>query len=127
MKLKLKSTIFILSLCSIFLLVSCSKDNGNNDQPDPDDACYVQLFDGDRYTDDNIIIKGAGEYANLENLPGATKNWDDEADSFKSGKNTTVTFYTEPDFKGESVTYRNGAEEPSMDEPRSMKITCGGK
>lgn len=107
---------------SVTMLLSCAK-NDNVEDPDGDE-CYVQLFDGDNYTDDNIIVKGPGEFADLSKLPGAYKNWDDEADSFKSGKNTTVTFYSEPNFEGESVTYKNGAQEPSIDEPRSMKIVC---
>lgn len=104
------------------IILSCKKgDDGKNSQDSP---CFVQLFDGNNYTDDNIIIKGPGEYPNLRNLPGADKDWDDEADSFKSGKNTTVTFWPEPDFKGDPVTYGEGAERPSIDEPRSMRISC---
>lgn len=124
MKNSFKFSIFILSLSSIFLLFGCSKNHDDNNQGEPDDSCYVQLFDGDNYTDDNIIVIGPGEYSNLSNLPGADKDWTNEADSFKSGKTTTVTFYTEPDFKGESMTYKGGDSNPSMDEPRSMKITC---
>lgn len=105
----------------IFLNTACDKDK-NDDIPT--DECFVQLFDGDNYTDDHFTIKEPGEYPDLSNLPGADKNWDDEADSFKSGSKTTVTFWTEKNFGGDSTTYRNGAEMPSIDEPRSMKISC---
>lgn len=105
----------------IFLNTACDKDK-NDDIPA--DECFVQLFDGDNYTDDHFTIKEPGEYPDLSNLPGADKNWDDEADSFKSGKKTTVTFWTEKNFGGDSTTYQNGAEMPSIDEPRSMKIYC---
>lgn len=87
--------------------------------------CYVQLFDGKNYKDDNIIVKGPGEYPDLKNLPGSDKDWDDEADSFQSAPNTTITFYSKPNFAGKSVTYRGGAKKPAMEEPRSMKISCG--
>ncbi len=87
-------------------------------------ACYVHLFDGKNYKDDNIVVKGPGEYADLKSLPGSDKDWDDEADSFESGPNTTVTFYSKPYFGGKAVTYRGGAKKPHIDEPRSMKISC---
>src|SRR5699024_2435237 len=105
-----------------FLISSCDKKDDNDNEPDGD--CFVQLFDGDNYTDDHFTIRDAGDYPNLSNLPGADKDWDSEADSFKSGTNTTVTFWSERNFMGDSVTYQNGAQESVMNEPRSMKITC---
>lgn len=104
-----------------FLLFSCSD---KEEEKDLSDTCYVQLFDGDRFKGDNIIVYWPGEFASLVSLPGSTKNWDDEADSFKSGENTTVIFWFLPNFEGDSVVYSNGAEKPSMEEPRSMKIRC---
>lgn len=87
-------------------------------------ACSVQLFDGDNFKDDHITIKEPGEYENLDDLPGSDgKNWTDEADSFKVGKNTTVTVWTETDFKGDSKVYEAG-DYKSVDEPYSMKIEC---
>ena len=80
----------------------------------PDNTCFVQLIDRDNYTEDNITIKGPEEFSNLKNLSGADKNWNDKADSFKSGKNNNITFYTETDFKGERVTYEGGTEKPSF-------------
>lgn len=109
-------------MLTAILFLSCSGNTLENAGSDGD--CFVQLFDGNNYTDDNITVKGPGEFADLKSLPGSDKNWDDEADSFKSGKNTTVIFYTEPNFGGDSTTYKNGAQEPSIDEPRSMKIIC---
>lgn len=114
----------ILFMFTSVLLFSCAKNDDPGNPEDPKGDCYVHLFDGDNFTDDNIVVKGPGEFSDLKNLPGAKKDWDDEADSFKSGKNTTVTFYSEPGFQGESVTYKNGDQKSSMDEPRSMKIVC---
>lgn len=127
MKIISNTKIVFLLLLSMFLTFSCSSSDDNNTPPDsedPDGSCYVQLFDGDNYTDDTITIDGPGEFSNLSNLPGADKDWNDEADSFKSGMNTTVTFWIERGFKGDSITYDGGAQEPSIDEPSSMKITC---
>lgn len=127
MKNLMRPRFVMLFALSSFLLLSCAKDNNpgdDNGNDDPENSCYVILFDGDNYTDDTILVKGSGEFSNLNNLPNSDKDWDDEADSFKAGKNTTVTFYSEPDFKGESVTYEKGAQKPSVDEPRSMKIVC---
>lgn len=104
-----------------FLLFSCSD---KEEEKDLSGTCYVQLFDGDRFKGDNVIVYGPGEFASLVSLPGSTKNWDDEADSFKSGETTTVVFWFQPNFAGDSVVYTNGAEKSSMEEPRSMKIRC---
>jgi hypothetical protein len=119
---KMKWIVPVVVLLSTFLLISC-KDNPSNNKK-PRSNCYVQLFDGDHFTDGSIIIKGPGEFSSLENLPGSNKNWNNEADSFKSGKNTTVTFWTETDFTGDSTTYKQGAKIPLVEEPSSMKIKC---
>lgn len=86
--------------------------------------CSVQLFDGDNFKDDNIIVQGPGEFADLSKLPGATKNWDDEADSFKVAEGTVLTVWTKKNFEGDSVIYNGPMDVPSADEPRSMKISC---
>lgn len=107
-----------------FGLQSCSNDDNGNDPVGNDEECYVHLFDGDNYTDDNIVVKGPGDFPTLADLPGADKDWNDEADSFKAGENTTVTMWTKTNFQGDSIVYRKGAHEPSIDEPSSMKIRC---
>lgn len=115
------------TLIALFTLtfMSCKDDDDDNTVPaEPDNGCYVQLFDGDNYKDDHITIKGAGEFRSLDSLPGANKNWNDEADSFKAGKNTVVTFWTKTNFEGDSIVYKKGAKMPSVDEPSSMKIRC---
>lgn len=113
-----------LFVLSVFLLANCSSDDDNNSPENPSSDCYVQLFDGDNFTDDNIVVDGPGEFSDLSDLPGASKNWNDEADSFKVGENTTVTMWSETGFEGESVTYGGGTEETSGIEPSSMKIKC---
>lgn len=109
----------------MFFAFGCKNADKNNSTGNSEGSCYVQLFDGDNYSDDSIMIDGPGEYSNLSNLSGATKDWNSEADSFKLGHHTTVTFYSETGFNGESVTYSNGDQNPSVAvEPSSMKITC---
>lgn len=117
--------VIALLVVSVPVLQSCSSDDDGkgNGQTEVSD-CTVQLFDGDHYKDDQIIIKGPGEFADLSKLPGANKDWNDEADSFKAGKNVTVTMWTKTNFQGDSITYQKGAHEPSVDEPSSLKITC---
>lgn len=104
------------------LFQSCHDDDDRNDISDS--GCYVHLFDGDNYSDDNIVVEGPGDFPSLADLPGTDKNWNDEADSFKAGKNTTVTMWTRTNFEGDSIVYSKGAHEPSIDEPSSMKIRC---
>lgn len=113
-------------LFALFILVSCKKDKSDKENSKVP-ACAVQLFDGDHFKDVNIVVKGPGEFSSLKNLPGAKKDWNDEADSFKAGENATVTFWTQPDFKGDSVVYEPETEKPSIDEPSSMKIRCNGE
>ena len=114
----------VLAAIPAFILFSCATSIAQTPSSDKG-SCYVHLFDGKNYKDDNIVVKGPGEYADLRNLPGSNKDWDDEADSFQLGANTTVTFYSEPNFGGKAVTYKGGAKKPAMEEPRSMKISCG--
>ena len=112
---------------SFFILISRNDSDKKNDPPStpsPESECYVHLFDGENFTDDIIIVEGPGNFPNLENLPDADKNWSNEADSFKSGKNTIVTLWTDTNFEGDAIVFEKGTEEPSIDEPRSMKIRC---
>lgn len=123
---KLYSTISVLIAVFLFgsFVYSCKNDDNNKtglaDTPD----CAVQLFDGNNYTDDTILIQGPGEFPNLETLPGSGKNWNDEADSFKAGKNASVTMWSKTNFQGDSITYEKGAHKPTINEPSSMKIRC---
>lgn len=111
-------TLFIIGI----LLTSCSSDDDHSG--DQNGSCYVHLFDGDHFKDDDIVIEGEGEYPNLSNLPGADgKDWTDEADSFKVGANTTLTVWTQTNFAGDSTVYEAG-EYPSEEEPYSLKIKC---
>ncbi len=116
----------ILALSAFFIFImGCNKDNDNNKvSPQPKDSCQVILFDGDQFEDDTISLEGSGSYPDLSNLPHANKDWDDEADSFKAGKNAIVKIFTKPNFQGDSTVYGPGAQEPSVDSVRSIKITC---
>lgn len=94
---------------------------------DSGDGCWVHLFDGDNFdeSDDNLKLTEAGEYENLENLPGADKDWTDEADSIKVGSSAKVEIFDQRDFKGKSQTLEAGSEHPDVDdEPYSLKMTC---
>lgn len=127
----MKTSKRFLSLVTVFfsvaLLASCSSDDDNggiNPPPDNGASCYVQLFDGNNFKDDSIMVEGPGEYADLSDLPNADgTDWTDEADSFKVGDSTTLTVWTETNFQGDSTVYEAG-EYPSVDEPYSMKIVC---
>lgn len=113
-----------LLLTGILLAVCGGSDAASHRAGTPDGACWVQLFDGDRYADDSVFIAGPGEFPALDALPGTDKNWDDEADSFQSGEDATVTFWPERNFQGKPVVHERGAREPAIDEPGSLKIAC---
>lgn len=123
-----------------FLLLACGGGGGSDegargsglDGAGGDDAqalesCHVELFDGDRFGDESIRVQGPGEFPTLDDLPGSDgKSWDDEADSFKYGPDAIVSLWTERHFEGDKTVYDNaqGGAEPSVDEPRSMRIEC---
>src|SRR5699024_9109406 len=116
------------SLTLIMATTACSSDDDNPEETeaegnDDEKGCYIHLYDGDNFKDDDLKVEGPAEYTDLDDLPGDDgKNWTDEAGSFKVGKTATVTVCYETDFEGESKVYEAGAY-PSEDEPYSMKIT----
>ncbi len=99
-----------------------TNSNANNNRTGD---CYVWLYDGDNFTDDNVQISGPGEFANLKTVPNTDKDWDDEADAMKVGPATTVTIWEDQNFQGRSATFNAGQELPDLEfEPRSIKIKC---
>lgn len=89
--------------------------------------CYVHLFDGDDFDEDdsNFILTEPGRYEDLRDLPGADKDWSDEADSLKVGPSATVTIWSEPGFSGTETKLEAGSEEPDLDdEPESLELEC---
>jgi hypothetical protein len=127
---KIKWAVPLILLASTFILASCNtnpidnNNNNNNNNNTSETKCYVQLFDSGHYIGGTIAVKGPGIFGDLGNLPGASKNWNNKADSFKSGKGTTVTFWTETDFEGDSTTYSQAPEKTPINGPNSMKIKC---
>lgn len=91
-----------------------------------ENPCSVHLWDGKNYTDDNIVIKAAGRYSNLRNLPNANnQDWSDEADSLKVGSAATVKLWADENFTGASQTLKPGTQIPNLsEEPESIEITC---
>lgn len=102
-------------------------NEGNDDEGASADDCFIHFFDGEDFdeTDDNFKLTEPGEYENLGDLPGADKDWTDEADSFKIGDSASVTIFTEENFEGESQDLDPGTEVADADdEPVSLKMTC---
>lgn len=116
------------------LLTGCSGEDpaAPDDQPVADegsgeDQCYIHLFDSDDLdeTDDHFVLTEAGEYSDLDDLPGAETGWTDEADSAGTGEEATVEIWSKTDFTGESTTLTPGTEYPDLSpEPSSLKMTC---
>lgn len=115
----------------IAALVGCGGSSGSDDGGVDDggggaaESCSVRLYDGDNFTDDSILISGAGRYGDLSKLPGASKDWTREADSFKLGSGASMTAWPEANFAGAPKQYEVGTQEPSADpEPGSLELTC---
>ena len=115
----MRMTGLLLVVMVFTLAASCSKARTNDLDP-----CSIQLFDGEHYRGPSVVLHGPAEYSSLDNLPGTGKDWNDEADSFMAGENTTVIMYTKTNFQGKSYTYKGKTKRPSIDEPSSLKIIC---
>jgi len=91
-----------------------------------DYACYVHLFDGNNFEDDNAIIRGPGKWGNLRNLPSASGvEWEGDADSLKVGSSATVKVWADENFQGASQTFGPSARSANIDhEFKSMEISC---
>lgn len=128
MKFSRRLNVLGLFVLAAFFFTSCSNNDDNHNNSDDNaggsEGCYVHLYDGDNFKDDNFIVKGEGDYSDLSKLSGTDKDWNDEADSFKIGKNATVTMWTKTNFEGDSIVYKGGTEKASAEEPSSMKIKC---
>ncbi|MFA5565552.1 MAG: hypothetical protein WC184_07275 [Acidimicrobiia bacterium] len=91
------------------------------------DGCWVHLYDDDNFkeTDDNFRLTEPGRYSDLSNLPGADKDWDDEADSIRVGDSATVTLWSKRDFQGNKLELGSGDEVADLDdEPESLELVC---
>ena len=93
----------------------------------PDDGCFIHLFDGEDLDDqdDNFQLIDPGEYKNLADLPGADRDWTDEADSLRVGSGATVTIYSDENFEGTSEELQPDTELADVEhEPKSLEMVC---
>lgn len=89
--------------------------------------CWVHLYDGDRFDarEPDFRLTEPGRFANLRDLPGATQDWSDDADSIRVGPKATVTIWSQTDFQGRSQVLQPGSEHPDLDdEPLSLELAC---
>lgn len=91
------------------------------------DGCWVHLFEDDDFQedDDHFRLAEPGRYSDLGNLPGATDDWTDEAESIRVGPDATVTIWSDTDFEGEWIELGPGSEQADLDdEPESLELLC---
>lgn len=117
---------------------SDSEDTAAGDQPsagsdgDTDDSgateeCFVHLFDDEDFDedDDHFRLTKPGRYGNLSQLPGADKDWHDEADSIRVGPGATVIIWDKPQFQGKKTQLAAGTEIADLEEePESLELRC---
>jgi hypothetical protein len=99
-------TVFIVML----LLGSASKTYAF------DKDCWVDFFEHAQYTGKNLLIEGATQLENLNDING--DNWDKRIHSLKVGPKARVTVYQNPRFK---LTTTEMAKSPDL--MRSLGIT----
>lgn len=91
------------------------------------DGCWVHLFEEEDFdeTDANFRLTEPGRFSDLENLPGATDDWDDEAESIRVGPDATVGIWPDTNFEGTPIELGPGSERADLDEePESLELTC---
>ena len=127
-------------LAAGLLLAGCAND-GNSDSRTEEtsapedtssteeggDGCFIHFFDGEDLDDqdDNFQLIDPGEYKNLADLPGADRDWTDEADSLRVGSGATVTIYSEENFEGTSKQLEPDTEIADVEhEPKSLEMVC---
>lgn len=99
--------------------------SGSGDSAASGEGCYIHLYDGNDFKDTDFKLTKPGSYRDLANLPGASQDWTDEADSAKVGPAATVTIYEDTGFTGQSMTLKPGSDHASLDpEPSSLKLRC---
>ena len=90
--------------------------------------CFVILYDGDNFDEDDDVIRidGPGEFANLDSLDNADdKNWTNEADSLKVGNKAALRTRTDANFEDQEHSYKPGEEITDLDhDVYSLKIEC---
>ena len=66
--------------------------------PNPD-GCYVQVWDGPKYTGRVDYINGPLSYTHLRNMPNQ-RNWNRRIVSVRVGPNAIATAFPEENFRG---------------------------
>lgn len=87
----------------------------------------MDLFDGENFDpdDDHYRLTRPGSYVDLAHLPGADKDWTDEADGVRVGPRATVVIYAKTNFAGTSRVLKPGSEIPDLEpEPSSLRMAC---
>lgn len=86
----------------------------------------MDLYEGDRFTDEHLRLSVPGRYVDLKRLPGSdNKDWTDEADSIRVGPSAAVTIWRETQFRGASQALAPGSEHPDLVlEPSSLALDC---
>lgn len=99
---------------------------GTDGNGDGDGDCFVHLYDSDDFdaSDDNYKLTEEGRYATMDDLPGADKDWADDADSIEVGDGATVTIWEQENFEGASQELDAGSQHPDIEEPSSIELSC---
>lgn len=111
-----------------------NEEPADSDTSDTEDAqgsadsadCWVELFDGDNFdeNDDHFTLTVPGDYPDLSDLPGAEKDWTDEADSIKVGPAATVTVWSQSGLAGDQQSLDSGSEHADTDDIYSLTLSC---
>lgn len=136
-----RTSLLLLLICALALMAAGCGGDGTTSSRDDDTRsstssssdssegadCWVELFDADDFdaSDDHFKLTKPGRYETLKDLPGASQDWTDEADSMKVGSDATVKIWEKTHFEGSSQTLDPGSSDPDLEHgPSSLELTC---
>jgi hypothetical protein len=97
--------------------------------PNPD-GCYVQVWDGPKYTGTGDYISGPQSYPHLRSMPNQ-RNWNRRIVSVRVGPTAIATAFPEENFRGGAYDLPQSATFSTLPDTMtrrisSLRIQCSG-
>jgi hypothetical protein len=97
--------------------------------PSPD-GCFVQVWEEPFFVGASDYVNGPRRYPTLRDMPGR-RDWRNRIRSLKVGSSSSVTVWSQEDFKGSTLRAVSNAAHPELPEGltadvESMVVECDG-
>ena len=103
--------------------------NTGSPAPNPN-GCYVMVFDQPTFSGMGDVFNRSGRWGSLQRLTDTReRTWHNRIRSVRTGFSATATFFTGPNFTGESLQLAPGTDRPQFEgrfakEVASLEIGC---